>query len=246
MSLSLVKLGEDLRTCRDLEAFWARICRELSNYGVSSGMYAAIAFQAEVDKKRVTKSAFIKTNHCREYIEEFGEGGLIDDDYTAEASVTQNEPLFWHWNAGWEGASKSQLKRCEIERELGLFVGVTIPTTCFAPGKFGGIGLSAANLGSEEFDRMWAGKQSEILAIAAMLDAGMRGEHLREVIGLSRREKECLTYLASGSRPSEIAEKLKISEKTLETYVRGAKGKLKAGTRDSAVAKAILFNLISP
>ena len=246
MSTALITLGQDLQACRDLEEFWGRICRELENYGISSAMYAAIAFRAEVDKKRVTSSAFIKTNHCRDYIETFGENTLIDDDYTAEVSVTSSEPLIWHTAQGWDGASKAQLKRGQIEREMGYFVGITVPTPYVAPGKLGGFGLAARSISPDEFDRMWTHKQAEIIAILAMLDSGMRREHMGELIGLSPREKECLTYLASGSRPAEIADKLKISEKTLEIYVRGAKLKLKAGTRDSAVAKSILFNLIDP
>lgn len=242
----LVNLSEELQECRDLDTFWGKICQALANYGVTSVMYGAVAFKTEIKTKRVTQSAFLKTNHCREYIEEFGKDALVDDDHTAEACIASNVPLLWHSRVGWETASKSQLKRGEMERDLGLFVGITVPTSYFSPGKIGGIGLNASPIGIDAFDRVWAEKHHEILAILSLLDAGMRGEHLKEVVGLSPRERECLTYLAGGLRPSEIADRLRISEKTLETYVRGAKTKLKASTRDSAVAKAMLFKLIDP
>lgn len=52
---------------------------------------------------------------------------------------------------------------------------------------------------------------------------------------LTPRERDCLTYLAIGLRPQEICWRLKISEKTFEKYVRGAKDKLRARTRDHAI-----------
>ena len=47
-------------------------------------------------------------------------------------------------------------------------------------------------------------------------------------------------------RPAEICWTLKISEKTFEKHIKGAKEKLRASTRDHAVAKSLVLGLIQP
>ena len=60
---------------------------------------------------------------------------------------------------------------------------------------------------------------------------------------LSARERDCLMHFANGLRASEVAERLNISEKTLEKYVYNAKRKLGAKTRDHAIAIAVKLDL---
>lgn len=61
---------------------------------------------------------------------------------------------------------------------------------------------------------------------------------------LSPREKQCLTYLALGLRPRDLAQKIGISEKTVEKQIVSARKKLRASTREQAVAIAITSKLL--
>lgn len=63
---------------------------------------------------------------------------------------------------------------------------------------------------------------------------------------LAPREIECLLWLIEGLRTKEIAHKLNLKPVTVELYINNAKKKLKAKTREQAVAKAVLQNLITP
>jgi len=63
---------------------------------------------------------------------------------------------------------------------------------------------------------------------------------------LSPREKDCLLWLARGLRTRQIAEKLRISEATVEFHFKSARRRLHAGTREHALARAISLNLICP
>ncbi|MBL1240476.1 MAG: LuxR family transcriptional regulator [OCS116 cluster bacterium] len=55
----------------------------------------------------------------------------------------------------------------------------------------------------------------------------------------SKREKECLLWLATGLRTKQIAHKLNLKPVSIELYINNAKKKLNATTREQLIAKAI-------
>jgi DNA-binding CsgD family transcriptional regulator len=61
---------------------------------------------------------------------------------------------------------------------------------------------------------------------------------------LTVRERDCLAFFADGMRTAQVAYKLGISEGTVELHLRNARGRLKAKTRDQAVALAVRAGLI--
>jgi DNA-binding response OmpR family regulator len=65
-------------------------------------------------------------------------------------------------------------------------------------------------------------------------------------VNLTKREIECLTWLARGLRNEVIADRLTISAATVELHLSNARRKLAAATREQAIAIAIQFGLISP
>lgn len=67
----------------------------------------------------------------------------------------------------------------------------------------------------------------------------------RSTAVLSRRERECLQWIAFGKSSWDIGMILHISENTVNFHVRNVFRKLDANTRTLAVVKAIRFGLIS-
>jgi len=65
-----------------------------------------------------------------------------------------------------------------------------------------------------------------------------------EKIRLSPRERECLTWLASGLRHDRIAEKLGITVPTVELHLANARRRLGARTREQALARAVALGLL--
>lgn len=61
---------------------------------------------------------------------------------------------------------------------------------------------------------------------------------------LSRRELECLRLASEGNTSAEIAEKLNLSERTVEHYLTSAARKLNANTRTQAVAIALRSGIL--
>ena len=64
--------------------------------------------------------------------------------------------------------------------------------------------------------------------------------------GLAQREVDCLSWLACGLRTSDISKKLNISDATVSFHLNNAKKKLGAATREQAVARAIMLQIIHP
>ena len=103
-----------------------------------------------------------------------------------------------------------------------------------------------AKLTPDEFEKNWPRQRDEIIQILGILNTRMRDEYLATIIGLAPREKECMSWLALGVRPAQIAKKLGIGSKSVEKYIGSARLKLQAKTRDQAVANAVIFKVIRP
>lgn len=63
---------------------------------------------------------------------------------------------------------------------------------------------------------------------------------------LSKREQECLSWLAKGFRNDKIAEKLNLSPATVEFHFKNARQKLRSKTRAQALAVALKAGFITP
>lgn len=246
MNRRLLELSERLRAAPNIDVFWGLAGLELKARGVESILYGALATRHDADPKHISRSLVWKSTHRREFFDAFGEETFVDGDLSSEHCLDDSSIFLWHNEDAWKSAAPEQKKRASIENDLGFDVGFTVPSSFFAPGQIGGIGAAMPDVGRAEFARYWRAKGPEILTICGMLDSGMRRQHIGEIIGLSRREKECLTWLASGLRPDQISDRLNISNKSIEKYIKNAREKLKANTRDHAVAKALIFNLIRP
>ena len=249
-SQALIELSEDLKLINDIDLFWGRITDELANFGVTSLMYGAIASKLEAKTKGINEAIFIKTNHPQLYFEGLDDkadlGNVLDNDLSVEHCVNSSLPMIWHEEPDWVIATKKQKQDWFASDELGFQVGITVPTTALNLNGIGGTGLCAGELNPEEFDQMWLEKNTYIMQILGLLDAGMREQYFKEIIGLSPREAEVLVWLANGFRPEQIAHRLNIGYRTVDKYINNAKRKLNAKTRDQAVAKALIFNAIEP
>lgn len=172
----------------------------------------------------------------------------IDDDPTTRRMLAGEDFIEWvpeNMEYYAKDLSPAQLKHIDAEHRLGMKFGCTIALDRSALG-ISGIGIWTGGVTTiPEFRHLWDRVGREIVQGATMLDLHVRNEKPNLLIGLTPREIDCISWLATGLRPSEICWKLKISEKTFEKHIANAKVKLKARTRDNAVAKSILFGLIS-
>jgi DNA-binding CsgD family transcriptional regulator len=99
---------------------------------------------------------------------------------------------------------------------------------------------------AHSFAGYWAQSSAFLVQAGQMLDTHLRCQNPNSIIGLSARELEALRCLLAGHRAAEICFHLRISGKTLEKHMQSARMKLKAHTRDQALAKAVLLGLVTP
>ena len=83
-----------------------------------------------------------------------------------------------------------------------------------------------------------------IEALNRMQELGIK-KHPAPASPLSRRERECLTWIAAGKTDWEIGAILGLSEKTVNVYVERAKRKLKVQTRTQAIVQALRGGIIA-
>jgi len=67
----------------------------------------------------------------------------------------------------------------------------------------------------------------------------------KDAPALSPREQDCILFLALGYQTAQIADRLLLSDATVNEYIRNARRKLNARTRSEAVALAVRLGLVS-
>ena len=107
-----------------------------------------------------------------------------------------------------------------------------------------GLSMHLDQYSKNDLARHWPELQPKLIAIGQMLDQAFFGKHIVEHYNLSQRERDVLAWLAAGLRPDEIADRLVIGYRRVDKYVVIAKEKLRARTRDHAVARAVILGLI--
>ena len=79
-----------------------------------------------------------------------------------------------------------------------------------------------------------------------MLQYNWGVRHVNLSADLTKREIECLNWLAHGLRTDQIANQLSISRATVDFHLANARKKLAASTREQAVALAVAGKFIDP
>lgn len=135
--------------------------------------------------------------------------------------------------------------------ETGFRSGFSSPVRLLGDGGFGGWNFGSS-LPRREFEAL-AKDRGRDLRLAGFYihecaerlsraEAAERSERLQ----LSPRERACLLWLGRSFRTQEIADRLGIAVVTVDLHFKNARRKLKAATREEALAKAILRKLIQP
>lgn len=141
--------------------------------------------------------------------------------------------------------SDAQRRLIHEAAEFGMRAGFSATVRLRGSGGLGGWNLgSTLDRGQVEAIRI---EKEPLLRMVAMY----AHERLREapepnLPSLSRRELECLTWLMKGDRTKDIAKRLNLSPAAIELYVRNARIKLGARTREHAIARAIANGLLHP
>ena len=185
----------------------------------------------------------------REWVEFMGRDGNGARDPMPKYTPPDEAPMF-----GWEGSPLFERFADEDKPftrhyfEHGYHAGISIPHMDYRSGTFDSLGIhSRAPI--REVRRF-----SEVMAAPLKLAhvyfcEAMRLRRLRDGAGqrlLSDRERDCLAWASAGLSTKEIADRLTLSDATVNAYFASSKRKLGARTRAQTCARAVLLSQIAP
>ncbi len=136
----------------------------------------------------------------------------------------------------------------QVTREFGARSGILVPLRTSGQDRFGTF-IVCGDAPGDRFRNYYRKNSHHIVMAAFFADAKITQLETAadaDDVSLSPRERECLLWLCRGLRNDRIAERLGVSNKTVELHLFNARRKLGAATREQAVARALALALIAP
>lgn len=216
---AFLELEQALGTTTSGDACWSLCTDAFADIGVSGIGYGVVPLRGEAAAIGNTQAVFFRHSYGPEWEATFGASEVLDNDVTVDLLAAGHSEVFWHQTPE-DGISEAQKRQWHIEDDLGMAFGVSLLLVDPRLGSVAsGLGLCMSDVAGKDFDRYWQSYGSTARRMAHTLDYAMRGIARDALVQLSPRETDCLTYLAIGLRPDEIAFRLRISPKSLEKYV---------------------------
>lgn len=240
----------------DLQAFAAEVLQLDSVFSVWSAMaafaeergfpFCTLTMAHRLDGLRSTR---FLTSLPDEFRDNYCENGLIGFDpflnlicqRMATAGIVTDPKHFPDTN-------KQQGEFLNLTRSLGVKSAICVPVNTNIQPEFGGWVIGGTEDGTA-FESMSADSGAHLQMAGFIADERIRAlAYLakRPERNLSPRERECLLWLSAGLRVAKIAHRLGLSEAAVTLYIRNARRKLGARTREQAVARAIQSGEIQP
>ena len=188
-------------------------------------------------------SPFVRTTYPAQWVNYYLQHNLIRSDPIVRHSLNSKKPFFW-----------SEVKLTHDETlmmqqavSFGLSsVGYSVPTRDVGPYK-GLFSINANNDALENWEKTVVQDEISWREVALKLHKMARKEvdpDNNYIHNLSKREMECLYFIADGKTYSEVSSILGISEHTARDYFRSLRLKLNCSTLAQVVAKAKNLKLI--
>ena len=171
------------------------------------------------------------------------ESGFVDRDPIVSALPRYREPFSWSDLRRDRLMPQAGSEALALVAEHGWTEGLVVPIVRGGD-RFGLISLVGAGPPLSSQQKGELGLLSLCLHARARTLAAVHGFPAPPA-GLSKREIDCLTAIASGLSDAGIAARLGIARTTAHEYCENARRKLKAGTRAEAVAIAVSLGIFA-
>lgn len=255
--MQLDEMIGDIEGCNTLDALKVVLQKIVENYG-----FAAYNF-LDIGHPNVDVPLYFGTSG-RAWESEYLQNNFVHVDPCVSIARRTNTPFNWgsvRLPAHTAGRKPGAIKTLEAAHDHGFQEGLVVPYH-FADSKgrvYSSLVVFFWRDPVKRFKFIVSGKKYEIHLImiywtqrAIDVIAStvrhkptfFRNDELRETQLLTDRERDVLSWAARGKTASETAEILKLSELTIDTYIRGALAKLNATNKTHAVAKGISLGLI--
>lgn len=238
-----------LFACRTRDEMIACLSNRLAAFGIEGFGYCYIPKRTSRTIDADLRERHLHHTYPQGWEQAMGEGDPLLSD--PSGPMLLSGPRAVDWTAPeylLDTLSPERRRRYHAALDLGMAFGMDLVLGEDHRGRrLSGAGLwFAGRTDAGAFWADWARYGTEINGVLLLFDTLARGSKAPEMIGLTPREADLLRYLANGYRSAEASWAMRISEKAFEKHVASAKDKLKARTRDQAVAKALVMGLIDP
>jgi len=242
--MSDLDLFEPLLNCDTVEALHATTVNITGQLGFEHFIYGV-----QVNTSLTRPYQFILNGYPKEWRARYVEHNYQEIDPTYYHCITRRQTIPVIWDSRVFKGDKEAKMRNE-SREFGLLSGASFSV-------HGGHG-EAAMLSLATSQDSCKAKQDivSIIGRSQLLACYLHEATQRIVLSkgplpmtkmeLTLREKECLLWAAEGKTGGEIADILKISERTVTFHLQNAGNKMGASNRQHAIARAISMCLIAP
>lgn len=239
--------ADAMSSAPSVEARWTILASEFAALGADQLNYGII--DAFVSERVAAPVRFLSTMNPG-WIHFYGEHRLdLDDPHVSFVRDGNLKPYFWGESVlpRLDKTGPRQTVALTVEAGLRAQLSVTVPDPLGAGLPVGGLTIGSS-LPERDFFAAISGRETVLIAAGLVFHQHAIGEVRRNHAGarpLSPRERDCLTLIALGLRVDRIADRLKLSEATVEFHLRRARLKLNAVTTGQAVARALMFGDVS-
>lgn len=232
-----------LKRCGTLDAAWEAYNREIRQYGVAHACYG---FMPAAPRRTVTAEVLTFSSHRSDFTDAYMSAGHPDHDWSVDWSMRETAAQRWKAPDVLDALTPRQRETEELAYDYGLHEGLVVPLRGPVAASWGGVGLAAAGLDASEWGKVLSDSQSYLEAATQAFHETALANGYFNVFGLTAREREVLTLIASGATRQDIADRLSVSHRTAEVHTYRIRRKLRCVNDAQVAAKALVFNLVSP
>jgi DNA-binding CsgD family transcriptional regulator len=235
--------ADALSAAQSVDERWASLTKLFASYGADQINYGVLdLFSFDLQNAPVS---FLSTMDP-DWIAHYGAQRLdIHDPHVKFVRQGRLQPYRWSERILPQLADDAEQDavRQTVDAGLRSQIHMIAPNPLGLGAPIGGLTIGSS-LRAEDYFRSVEGLESVLVSAASLFHHYAISETRRQQVGaiaLSPRERDCMIYVARGLRTVRIAERLGLSEVTVELYLRNARQKLKAVTTSQAVARAMIF-----
>ena len=229
-------------TCGTAEALFHAFDQHLARYSIE---YSAYFIMAKRLRAIAPGTGLVRQNYPRDYARQYIERNFGKIDPIIQQALKEAEAFHWKDVYDKRPVNAQQEMIFAAHKQAGFVDGIAVPV--FGP--MGTIAIFSLTGKNTVFDL----SRAQLVALQfACLHTHNRYFEIEQINGddpekpLSPREMEALSLVADGLANKEIAEKLGVTENTVDTMVRRVFVKFGVNNRISAVLKGIGCGLLLP
>jgi DNA-binding CsgD family transcriptional regulator len=224
---------------------WARTCEFFAGQGLPWVCYG----YADVDKAAALSVPALKSNVRDDFLNRWIQEELCGEDPSVRHAVSSLHCRVF----GSEFMTRGECSKavwefyCDL-REIGSYSFLAVPIRNNARSASGFFEIGGAFM-AKDMLRYLSECQDRLALAAHYADQRLVDLTKAEDVAttnLSPRERQCLQRLAKGLRNDRIADAMGITQPTVKLHLQNARRKLRASTREQAIARAVYLGLIEP